>query len=943
MSDTDRSATTDESSARTAHLRVAAEAALAGLDENLVINNPISVDDYRRKLHELNVYRIELELQNEELRRAQAALEESRDRYAELYDFAPVGYLTLSDKGCVSAVNLACAKLLGIDRSALLDMPLGIFINEPDILTFTRHLASTLATDTRHVCEIAMKRNDGTPFFSRLESVAVATGGPGRYLRTAVIDITERKNAQARIDELVERKALATEAAGVGIWELDLITGALTFNSVLAGLYGINVSNGDFRWTYEEWLTRIHPDDAKKVLNGLGDAFTNGTSFTTDLRILWPDGATKTLKTHAKVHRDNSGQPMRVLGASWDITDHCQTIENLTLSLKTNRAILETAVNPIIVTDSRGIIQSFNPAATKLFGYAQDEAIGRNVNMLMPEPVRSLHDWYLDRLRDSADSIVGGYGREVVGLRKDGSTIPVHLSLGTMATTSERMFVAVVTDLTERRYVEAELRKARARAEVAAQSMSAFLANMSHEIRTPMNGIIGFAEILSQDRGLSERAAGHVRVIHGASIALLTIINDILDLSKLESGQFEMEAVSFNLPETLKEAMRLLENTAATKNLGFTLECASNLPVVVTGDPMRLRQVVVNLVSNAVKFTKAGSVTVSAQVAEQSDMIWFSVADTGIGMSADQMARVFEPFTQADASTSRRFGGTGLGTTIAKQIVRLMDGDIGVESELGRGSVFHFTARLPEASVGERHAAGAGDNVGERYVSPRMFRVLMAEDVESNAAPMMLRLTDQGHKVDWVKSGIDCVSAFRQGEHDLILMDVLMPGLDGIETAREIRRLERLGERPMPRIPIVALTASAMRDCGDRCLSAGMDAFLRKPVDFNSLLAAMERIVPEGPAHHDLQTSELDRRSKHELKPFDRKVVVSLLGDIPGALEQLTPDAVEPILARLADYLPVTELSSMRKCLDDFDFDAANLELEVLSASLGVKWEHLSC
>ena len=232
-------------------------------------------------------------------------------------------------------------------------------------------------------------------------------------------------------------------------------------------------------------------------------------------------------------------------------------------------------------------------------------------------------------------------------------------------------------------------------ANAACRAKSEFLALMSHEIRTPMNAIIGFAEVASHDAGLSEKTAGHISIILNSAHGLLGIINDILDLSKLEGGHFEIEAIDFDVRDVIEESMRLLDGTALGKNLNLASEFSPDLPSMVTGDPYRLRQVIVNLVGNAIKFTENGGVTLSVRSGYKPDFLDFTVTDTGIGMTPDQIVKVFAPFTQADASMSRRFGGTGLGTSIAKKILELMEGDIWIESEYGKGSSFHFTAKLP--------------------------------------------------------------------------------------------------------------------------------------------------------------------------------------------------------------------------------------------------------
>ncbi|MBF0399548.1 MAG: CHASE domain-containing protein [Magnetococcales bacterium] len=508
------------------------------------------------------------------------------------------------------------------------------------------------------------------------------------------------------------------------------------------------------------------------------------------------------------------------------------------------KAIVQTAVNAVITIDGQGIIHTFNPSAEKMFGWSSKEATGRNVSMLMENALAVQHNGFLKKYLDTREETIIGRGREILAMRKDGTFFPAYLAVGHAELSGGRhIFVGFLSDITLQKKDEAELRQAKEDAESGARAKAAFIANMSHEIRTPMNAVIGFADVVLQDSRLTPETRQHVRTILGSAKALLGIINDILDVSKLESGKFTLESACFHLPNALTEAMRTVEHRAAEKNLDIRVEYDPTLPVRRMGDSTRLRQVVLNLVGNAIKFTEKGKVTVAVRPDIQPDLLHFSVTDTGIGMTPAQSAKVFEAFTQADASTTRRFGGTGLGTTISKQIVEMMGGRIWVESEAGKGTVFHFTVHMPVATVIDGCLYEERDLVEEEYASPRRFQILLAEDIEANATLAMLRLQQQGHRVTWAKNGQEVLDLHRQGQHDLILMDVMMPQLDGLEATREIRAAE---QRTGQHIPILALTASVMREESEQCMAAGMDGIEAKPIDFNRLFSSMEQLVPAG-------------------------------------------------------------------------------------------------
>ena len=530
------------------------------------------------------------------------------------------------------------------------------------------------------------------------------------------------------------------------------------------------------------------------------------------------------------------------VGCIVDLSDLKATKADLLSSTEVTRAILETAVNPIITIDAKGHICSFNPAAERMFQYTTSEVIGRNVNLLMPSPYREEHDGYLSRYLHEGNPRIIGVGREVTAQRKDGSIVPIHLSVGAMEISGAPMFVGIISDISEQKRHEAELQAKKA-AEAGSRAKSAFLAHMSHEIRTPMNAILGFTELALQDHTLSPETAKHLDTIYGSARSLLTIINDILDVSRLEAGKYKLEIIGFHLPNMIAETVELMHQRAAEKDLIISIEYDSQLPQRVMGDPTRLRQVILNLLSNAVKFTNKGSIKVVVSATSSAERIQFDVADAGIGMSEAEMAKVFEPFMQADSSISRRFGGTGLGTTICKQIIELMNGDIWLESQLGVGTTVHFVIPLLETEADQLCLYEEIPNKSDSFIPPRLFNVLLVEDLENNAYLATIRLKQIGHEVEWAKNGLEALEAYQKGGHDLILMDVMMPVMDGLQATREIRQLESLQEK---HIPIIALTASVMKEDEMKYLEAGMDAIAGKPIDFDQLFSLMEAMVPQG-------------------------------------------------------------------------------------------------
>jgi PAS domain S-box-containing protein len=610
----------------------------------------------------------------------------------------------------------------------------------------------------------------------------------------------------------------------------------------------------------------------------------------------------------------------------------------LTTSEARTRAILGSMADGVVQIDARGIVLVANPAAEAMFGYAAGELIGGNVSRLMPEPMRSEHDAYLARYLASREARILGKRREVQGRRKDGSLFTLDATVQELVDESGTSFIGVIRDITERKATEAAREAARAEAERLAKTKSEFLANMSHEIRTPLNAMLGLAQ-----SAMREQAPGKCREafgrIHGAGQHLLGVINDILDFSKIEAGMLRVESQPLRLMSALDDALGMVAKRAEEKGLAMPLEVEADLPAWVLGDKLRIEQILLNLLGNAVKFTDRGEVRLRTRGVAGD--ILFQVIDTGIGIDPEQQARLFTPFEQADASTTRRFGGTGLGLAISKRLVEAMGGAIWVESAPGRGSTFHFTVR---GAIGagttepppSHHALLVGDAealeglaqhlrrrgalvdvvaprgpfaVKERTVAfvttaalatpgltdalraagasrvvevtatrtephpsveavvskpfkaaallevlgavgaPRArpvleavvsLEVLVAEDNPVNQRVTTALLERLGHRVEVVADGQQALAALERRSFDVVLMDVQMPVLDGLEATK---RLRARGHH----LRVIALTAGASTEDEAQCLAAGMDGFLSKPVRLEELRVGLSKVKRAAP------------------------------------------------------------------------------------------------
>lgn len=500
-------------------------------------------------------------------------------------------------------------------------------------------------------------------------------------------------------------------------------------------------------------------------------------------------------------------------------------------------SILNISSEGIIVADQDLRILLFSKGAEVIFGYSAPEVLGRPLDFLIPAERREAHQQKVQGFASGAILSRRMSNRnDVTGLTKDGRIVPVEVGLSKLATRHGAIFTAIIRDISESLKAEAELNQAVSDATAANLAKSAFLAAMSHEVRTPLNGVLGMAQAMARDP-LPPKQAERLEIIHKSGESLLGILNDMLDLSKIEAGKLEMEVIEFDLGELITGTHNTFSALAAQKGLRFDLHVARRAEGAYLGDPLRLRQVLNNLISNAVKFTERGIVEV--KVDRDGELLVIAVRDTGIGITPDALTRLFSKFEQGDLSTTRRFGGTGLGLAICQDLVRLMGGEISAASAADEGAT--FTVRLPLEHM--RHVPAVPDiTPAHETCEPRgAVRLLVAEDNRANQLVIDTLLRQAGIAPVIVADGRAAVAAWENSPWDLILMDVQMPEMDGPTATSIIRRREL--DNGQARTPILALTANAMDHQLAEYRQAGMDGLIAKPIEIDKLFAAISQAI----------------------------------------------------------------------------------------------------
>ncbi len=657
----------------------------------------LSLADTLKLIHELEVHQVELELQNEELLRAFMAAEDSAEKYNELYDFAPLGYFTLSKDALILDLNLSGCEMLGSERSRLKNRSFIVFISHDTKAVFEIFLQKIFSDAAKQSCEVTLSVKGKMPMYVYLTGIASQNG--------------------------------------------------------------------------EECLLTV-VDESK-----------------------------------------------------------LREAEELRKNAEQYRSVTKSANDAIISTNRKGLILDWNRGAERIFGYTEDEINGKNLATIIP---RNFIKQYISEISpDSQGSVSQLKGKtvELFGSHKNGNEIPIELSWSEWETSAGKFYTGIIRDITERKQAEMDLIRSKEKAEESDRLKSAFLANMSHEIRTPMNGILGFTSMLREPDISREEMYNYIHIIENSGARLLNIIDDVVDISKIESGQMPVSIAETNVSELVEDIYSFFRREVEQKGLKIFYKTASlgNRAIILT-DAVKLYAILTNLVKNSIKFTYEGSIEFGYKL--KGDFLEFFVKDTGIGISAEQQDFIFDRFRQGSESLSRNYEGAGLGLSISRAYVEMLGGKIWLESETGKGSVFSFT--IPYRAVARNEEASKKSVLAQEAEDPvKDLKILIAEDDETSELFVSMAVQAISREILIVRNGRDAVETCRlHPDIDLVLMDMKMPGIDGYDATRQIRLFNS-------DVIIIAQTAFGLGGDSEKAIDAGCNAYISKPLT----LAVLHKLI----------------------------------------------------------------------------------------------------
>lgn len=748
--------------------------------------------------------------------------------------------IIMDKEGCINWVNKSFTEHTGYTLQEVEHKkPNEILKGKETSVETIEYIERSIADGNPFNCTLLNYNKSGSKYWVRVQ------GQPLRNKQGELIgffslkeDITKAIESSKKIDEYESRFRKAFEKIGDNVWEHDFVTGITYFSNTKSHLLGYELN--EFTNNANLWWDRTYDDD-RQLLEENDLKYKNGQidHHLLEYRVLHSDGSIRWVMDRGVViEKDEQGKVVKLIGTHTDITDRKQAEELLQTKEEKYRSIITNMNLGIMEVDTEEKILFSNQSFCDMSGYEYDELIGKRASHIFVkgENIEKMESKNEARKKSGSDAY------EIAVKNKRGQLRWWLMSGATRYNESGDLVgsIGIYLDITDQKQLEIDLIEAREQAEESTRSKEVFLANMSHEIRTPMNAILGMAHQLTKTK-LDSKQLFYLDTINSASENLLVIINDILDLSKIEAGKLNLEKIGFEPKAVISRAMQVLVHKAEEKGLSITnSKFDVNLWPVLMGDPYRLNQVLLNLISNAIKFTEKGGVDLSCSVIKDTphtQTIFVEVKDTGIGMEGQFVNNLFEKFSQEDLSITRQYGGTGLGMSICKDLLSLMGGEIMVESKKGVGTTISFRVELEKGTNADLPAKQ------NNFINSNMLadkKILIVDDNNMNRLVAKTILNNYGAVTSEAVNGKDAIELLRSTKVDIVLMDIQMPVMDGMEATKIIRK------EISTSLPMIALTANAIKGDNDKCIAVGMNAYLSKPFKEEDLLNAVAFWLEEG-------------------------------------------------------------------------------------------------
>ena len=809
--------------------------------------------------------------------------EETRLRNQAIWDTAVDAIITIDTQGQIVAYNPAAQTLFGFSRDEAVGRNVSILMPEAHRLahdSYLQHYQHQPITGQQsavigHSRTLEGRHKDGHIFPIRLSLSEMSISGQCQF--TAIIqDISELKNAEATLRESEQRLHFSQDFAGIGSWDWNLQTDELYWSEQIPPLFGY--PKGKLETSYENFISAVHLDDRLAVEDAVTACICRDIPYDIEHRVVWPDNSVHWLHERGHVVRDGQGKPLRMLGVISNITESKLTQLALAESEARFRDIAESMSDWIWEVDAQGVYTYCAGHVKDIMGYHPEEIVGRTPFDLMPPdeveivsavfadivkyryPIKNLENWNLTK-----------DGRRVCLLTNG---VPMFNATGELIG-----YRGIDTDITQRKQVEAALIEAKESAEQANRAKSEFLSSMSHELRTPLNAILGFTQLFGFDENLTKDQKMNLHEISRAGEHLLELVNEVLDLAKVESGHMELNMLPLPVADVLEECHAISLSLAEEHTV--TLDFDTKSSVTVLADRVRLKQVLLNLISNGIKYNRPGGL-VSVKIGDGNlGQLRMTVSDTGRGIKPDRLGELFQPFSRLGFGHSN-IEGTGIGLVITKSLVEAMGGCIGVDSTPGEGSDFWLelpAIKAPDPAgktVENLSAPPNGDESAPCHdTHKRIDGILAVEDNPTNRVLLRKQLQSLHYEVDIAGDGIEALEMLAQKSYRILLTDCNMPHLNGPHLTEIIRQQEHGQER---HLPIMAITANALAGEAERCLQAGMDDYLAKPVELDQLHAKIKKYWTSTPP--DLQPLfAVSDKSREKQPTLDLSVLQESLGE----------------------------------------------------------------